>query len=218
MVAMSNVKMVSRFEQTQTKRRRTTTQDEFSPTGWECTQSISGSRCDRALAIPSFEQGAESKTWFPTKRQCQDSNCFRAWPQPLLSSDLVDLMGQYLDLESLQTLSKIDPHTLREVEPVLNVALGASELVERLEMSEIQAWRTLTDDLSDADEKSQEYKIARAALGQVIDLAEQSPTFARTVAGRFLDNDRFLLMRARELFPSRYPQLVWSLADRKSVV
>lgn len=182
---------------------------------WACIPTLAGPRCVRP--DQKTRSSLETKQWFETERDCLESNCYRQDTFHIASPDLVDLVGQYLDLESLTELSKVDPYTEQDVSDALGIAKRARELKRLLDIGHHATWEHLDKILSyrapldDAKRRDTETRAATLALQDDISFAGNRFR-GPTTSYRFLDkNKRILKIVKRLVSPRRYSKFVWSL-------
>lgn len=160
----------------------------------------------------SSERSNEYKHWFETQQECTESECYRQTTDHLESPDIVNLVGQYLDLETLQELAQVDPYTEQDIEDALSVAQRAQMIKEELNNGHPNSWdyvRSLVSG-SSGDGSDIETRAAELALRefvQDIPTRRPGPSDDRFVHG----NNAVLKIVKQLLSPAEYSQFVWGL-------
>lgn len=183
---------------------------------WACVSSFAGPRCIRSR-VTSHEES--KRAGFETEKDCLESDCFRYGQKLMHSSNIVDMLGHYLDTASVQALAQLDPYTNTDLSNSLAISRRARELRKDLETRLRKHWIYVNDLLSiangvDGTDKNFEVLAAKRAIAELIDSPQDE---IPNLAGSFLINEGAILKNIKRLFPQRYPRLVWSLLGNNAL-
>lgn len=175
---------------------------------WACVSSFAGPRCIRSKSPESKRDG------FETEKDCLESDCFRHGQKLMHSSNIVDMLGHYLDTASVQALAQLDPYTNTDLSNSLAISRRARELRKDLETRLWKHWIYVNDLLSSANgvdgtDKNFEVLAAKRAMAELID--SPNSNIVNELAGAFLRNKGAILENIKRLFSQRYPRLIWTL-------
>lgn len=189
---------------------------------WACIPTLSGPRCAKP------EPFNEYKHWFKTEADCLQSDCYRTEEQILHSKDVSRLMAQYLDIDSLNLLTIVDPYAAADLADEIAVAKRADGMMSYLGLGREVVRKHVVDVLSSRQlspsaeiDKSLEKRAAQMALAEYVDLISNDQETMRVFPGDFRDfvlrGDPSLFDLVAELFPHRLALLSWKMVDSQGM-
>lgn len=161
----------------------------------------------------SSERSNEYKHWFETQQECTESECYRQTTDHLESPDIVNLIGQYLDLETLQELAQVDPYTEQDIADALSVAKRAQMIKKELNNGHLFTWDFVHSLVSGSPDGNRDDADTRAAELALREFVQDIPI--GSFDERFFLRRNFVLEIVKQLLsPTEYSQFVWTLLQQ----
>lgn len=177
---------------------------------WACIKSLGGPRC---VHYPIHQHTNFDASWnldneyFPTEEQCMASDCFRISPEALQNPDLVSLMSEYLDMQDLANLARLDPATKTMTERQRSRRELAYAIVD--DVFEDPEWgaKAIKDRILLERESKRGFT---PGLIDILDILVSEFISLDLNSELAMLSDPIILEAVKQLFPERYGQFVWA--------